>query len=115
MYILGWSLGNPAWPTFHDGFFHTRNITETNEGQNASGYSNPAYDELATAMFSETDQATAYDQVWEMEQMIATDLPYVLLFDTAITEFYNASLNYPFTGTLSGIQNQAGMQGTVAK
>ena len=66
-------------------------------------------------MFAETDEAVAFDQIWEMERMIATDLPYVILFDTPITEFYNADLQYPFTGTLSGIQNQAGMQGTVAK
>ena len=115
MYILGWSLGNPAWPTFHEGFFHTRNWAETNDGGNATGYSNPEFDALADAMFAETDEATAYDQIWEMELMIATDLPYVILFDTPITEFYNADLQYPFTGTLSGIQNQAGMQGTVAK
>jgi len=115
MYILGWSLGNPAWPTFQEGFFHTRNFAETNDGGNATGYSNPEFDALADAMFAETDQEVAYDQVWEMEKMIANDLPYVVLFDTPITEFYNASLNYPFTGTLSGIQNQAGMQGTVAK
>ena len=115
MYILGWSLGNPAWPTFHEGFFHTRNWAETNDGGNATGYSDAEFDALADAMFAETDEAVAFDQIWQMEEKIATDLPYVILFDTPITEFYNASLNYPFTGTLSGIQNQAGMQGTVAK
>ena len=115
MFILGWSLGNPAWPTYHDDFFHTRNITETNEGANAGGYSNAEFDALAEAMFAETDQAIAFDQIWEMEQMIATDIPYVILFDTPITEFYNADLLYPFTGTLSGIQFQDGMQASVAK
>jgi ABC-type transport system substrate-binding protein len=115
MYILGWSLGNPAWPTFHESFFHTRNWAETNDGGNATGYSDAEFDALADAMFAETDQATAFDQIWQMETKLAEDLPYVVLFDTPITEFYNASLNYPFTGTLSGIQNQAGMQGTVAK
>jgi peptide/nickel transport system substrate-binding protein len=115
MYILGWSLGNPAWPTFHKDFFGSTNMAEINDGGNATGYSNPEFDALADAMFAETDQATAYDEIWQMENMIATDLPYVVLFDTPITEFYNASLKYPFTGTLSGIQNLAGMQGTVAK
>ena len=115
MYILGWSLGNPAWPTFHEGFFHTRNWGETNDGGNATGYSNPEFDALADAMFAETDEAVAFDQIWEMERMIATDLPYVILFDTPITEFYNTSLQYPFTGTLSGIQLQSGFQDSVAK
>ena len=115
MVILGWALGSPAWPTFHEGFFHTRQLAETCDGNNATGYSNPEFDALADAMLTETDQATAFDQMWQMEQMIAADLPYVVLFDTPVTEFYNKDLQYPFTRTLAGIWNQAGMQGTVSK
>ncbi|MCH8128416.1 MAG: ABC transporter substrate-binding protein [Acidobacteria bacterium] len=115
MYILGWSLGNPAWPTFHEGFFHSRNFAETNDGGNATGYSDAEFDALADAMFAETDKAVAFDQIWEMERKLATDLPYVVLFDTPITEFYNNSLQFPFTGSLSGIQFQDGMQNAVAK
>jgi ABC-type transport system substrate-binding protein len=115
MYILGWGLGNPAWPTFHEAFFHTRHWSEIDDGGNAMGYSNPEFDALADAMFAETDQAVAFDQIWQMERIIASDLPYVVLFETPLTEFYNADLQYPFTGTLSGIQNLAGMQGRVAK
>lgn len=115
MYILGWSLGNPAWPTFHKDFFGSTNLAEVNDGGNATGYSNPEFDALADAMFAETDQATAYDDIWQMEEKLAEDLPYVVLFDTPITEFYNADLKYPFTGTLSGIQFLNGMQGNVAK
>jgi ABC-type transport system substrate-binding protein len=115
MYILGWSLGDPAWPTYHEAFFHTRQFAETSDGGNSTGYDNPEFDALADAMFAETDQAVAFDQIWQMEQMIADDLPYVVLFDTPITEFYNADLTYPFTATLSGIQNLEGQQGTVIK
>jgi ABC-type transport system substrate-binding protein len=115
MYILGWSLGDPAWPTYHEAFFHTRSFAETSDGGNAAGYDNPEFDALADAMNAETDQAVAFDQIWQMEQMIADDLPYVVLFDTPITEFYNADLTYPFTATLSGIQNLEGQQGTVIK
>jgi ABC-type transport system substrate-binding protein len=115
MYVLGWTLGNPAWPTFHESFFHTRNMGETNDGDNSAGYSNPAFDALAETMFAETDYETAFSQVWQMEQMIAEDLPWVVLFDAPITEFYNEDLQYPFTQTLSGIRNLGGMQGTVSK
>ena len=66
-------------------------------------------------MFTETDQAVAFDQVWQMEQIIAEDLPYVLLFDAPVTEFYNKDLKYPFTQTLAGIQNLNGMPGTVER
>ena len=29
LYILGWSLGNPAMPTFYESFFHSRHLVET--------------------------------------------------------------------------------------
>ena len=114
-YILGWSLGNPAWPTFHEAFFHTRNWAETNDGGNATGYSDADFDALADQMFAETDQTAAFNQIWQMEEKLAQDLPYIVLFDTPITEFYNNSLNYPFTGTLSGIQFLSGMPSVVHK
>jgi peptide/nickel transport system substrate-binding protein len=113
MYILSWRLPNPAWPTFHESFFHTRHLAETTDGNNSTGYKNPAFDALADAMLTETDQATAFDQVWEMERMLAEELPYVVLFTAPVTEFYNEDLQYPFTQTLAGIQFLDGMQGTV--
>jgi ABC-type transport system substrate-binding protein len=115
MYILAWGLGNPAWPTFHEGFFHTRNLGETNDGGNSTGYSNPEFDALADAMYTETDQKIAFDQIWEMERMIADDLPYVVLFSGPITEFFRSELQYPFTHTLSGIQHLSGMPATVSQ
>jgi ABC-type transport system substrate-binding protein len=114
-YILGWSLGNAAWPTFHESFFHTRHWAETDDGGNATGYSDEEFDALADAMFAETDRDVAFDMIWQMEEKLATDLPYVVLFDTPITEFYSKEVVYPFTSTLSGVQFLNGMQGNVAK
>ncbi len=115
MYILGWSLGNPAWPTFHEAFFHSRNFAEVNDGANAAGYSDPEFDAMADEMFATRDQQKAYDLIWKMEDKIAEDLPYIVLFDTPITEFYNKDLQYPFTKTLSGIQALSGMPESVQK
>ena len=115
MYLFQWTVGNPAWPTFHESFFHTRNMAEANDGNNSTGYSNPEFEALADAMLTETDQAVAFDRVWQMERMIADDLPYVVLFSAPHTEFYSRDLLYPFTQTLAGIINLAGMQGTVDK
>lgn len=115
MTLLRWGLGNPAWRTFHEEIFHTRNLAETNDGKNNSGYSNPDFDALADAMFTETDKDVAFDQVWQMERMIADDLPYVLLLTAPITEFYSKDLHYPFTSTLAGIQYVNGMPAMVQK
>lgn len=115
MYILGWSLGDPNWPSYHESFFHSRHFAELDNGNNSPGYSNPEFDELADAMSFVTSQNEAYDMVWQMEEMLAEDLPYIVLFDTPIIEFYNETLHYPFTSTLSGIQYLAGMPAVVAK
>ncbi len=113
MFILGWSLGNPALPTFHESFFATSSLTVPNGGQNNTGFSDPDVDALVDELKIAQTEEEAYDIIWEMEQIIAEKKPYIILFDTGILEFYNNRVLYPFTTTLSGIQNLNGLQGTV--
>ena len=90
-------------------------MAETNEGGNSTGYRNPEFDALADAMLTETNEVVAFDQMWQMEQMLADDLPYIILFTTPVTEFHNKDLNFPFTQTLGGIKNLNGMPALVEK
>jgi ABC-type transport system substrate-binding protein len=115
MYILGWSLGNPAFPTYHEAFFHSKNDhAGPSRGDNAPGYNNPEFDALSDAYNQAQTEEEAYDLMWQMEEILAQDKPYVLLFDTGILEFYRqANVNFPFTDTLSGLQFIRGQQGTV--
>ena len=49
-----------------------------------------------------------------MQEMLAEDLPYIVLFDTPLIEAYRSDrLEYPFTKVLSGIQYFGGMTSTV--
>jgi ABC-type transport system substrate-binding protein len=114
-YILGWSLGNPALPSFQESFFHSRNLAEVNDGGNSTGYSDPEFDALADGLLAATSEEAAYDQIWQMERKIAETLPYIILFDSPIIEFYNKDVQFPFVDTLSGLQFQTGFQDTVAK
>ena len=114
-FILGWSLGNPALPTFYESFWHSRNFAEVNDGNNAMGYASDEFDAAADAINAAQTEAEALEKIQEAEAILAEDLPYIVLFDTPITEFYNNSLSYPFTQTLSGLQFQIGFPGTVAK
>jgi peptide/nickel transport system substrate-binding protein len=109
MFILGWSLGNPAFPTFYESFWHT------NGGSNPLGYSNPDYDDAADRYLASTSEEEAYEILWnEIEPILAEDLPYVMLFDTPILEFYRtASIQFPTTQTLGGIQFNNGLSGVV--
>jgi len=114
MFILGWSLGNPALPTYHTAFWYGPNDTLLNGGDNAPGFHNDAYDALVEQFLSAQTEEEAYDIMWQMEDILATEKPYILLFDTGILEFYRqANIKFPFTDTLSGLQFLSGLQGYV--
>ena len=50
-----------------------------------------------------------------MQEFLADDLPYVVLFTTPILETYRKDrLDFPYTSTLSGLQGAGGLPGTVA-
>lgn len=102
MFILGWSLGNPAFPTFYEGFWHSRN----DPGNNAPGFNNDEYDDAVDRFFAATEFEEAYDILWdEIEPILAEEKPYIALFDTPIVEGYrHEAIRFPFTETLSGIQ-----------
>jgi len=107
MFILGYSLGNAAFPTFHGAFFGT------DASDNNTQYSNEEYDAASAAFDAAQTTEEAFDAMWEMEQLIARDKPHIPLFDTGILEFYNNRVAYPFTETLSGLQFLSGQQSSV--
>jgi peptide/nickel transport system substrate-binding protein len=98
MFILGYSLGNPTFPTFHGSFF------ATGGDSNNMNYSNADFDALVQQFDAAATPEEAYEAMWEMERIIAQDKPHLPLFDTGILEFYNNRVEFPFTDTLSGLQ-----------
>jgi ABC-type transport system substrate-binding protein len=103
MYLMGWSLGNPAFPDYIYYFWHSSQ-TELG-GFNANGYVNPEFDALAERFLATNDLEEARELVFKMQEILAIDLPYVVLFDTLIAEAYRTDMiEFPFTETLSGIQ-----------
>lgn len=107
MFILGYSLGNPVFPTFHRSFF------ATGGDSNNMNYSNAEFDDLANQFDAAPTTEEAFDLMWQMEQIIARDKPHVPLFDTGILEFYSNNVEFPFTETLSGLQFINGAPGVV--
>jgi peptide/nickel transport system substrate-binding protein len=108
MFILGYSLGNAAFPTFHGSFF------ATGGDSNNTQYSNEDYDALSAAFDSAQETEEAFEAMWEMERLIARDKPHVPLFDTGILEFYSNRVQYPFVETLSGLQFLFGLPSSAA-
>ena len=106
MWILGWGL--TLFPDYLETFFHSR--YSGLEGRNAGGYSNPEYDRLADDFLAETDVDAAREQVFRMQQFLAEDLPYVVLFTTPIVETCRSDrIDFPYTEILGGLQESAGL------
>ena len=110
MWILGWGLS--IFPDYLETFFHSRHSEL--EGRNAGGYSNPEYDRLADELLAATDPEDARQQAFQMQEFLADDLPYVVLFTTPIVETYRSDrIEFPYTSTLGGLQEVSGLPAVV--
>ncbi|CAN5207703.1 ABC transporter substrate-binding protein [soil metagenome] len=107
MFILGYSLGSAAFPTFHHSFYGVGGDS------NNTQYANDEFEAASDVFDSAQTLEEAFDAMWEMERAIARDKPHIPLFDTGILEFYNNRVEYPFTETLSGLQFLSGLQASV--
>ena len=106
MWILGWGL--TLYPDYLEAFFHSRHGVA--DDLNRGLYANPEFDALADGLLAETDLEEARRKVFKMQEFLAEDLPYVVLFTTPLVEAYrNDRLEFPYTQVLGGIQNQNGL------
>ncbi len=103
MYILNWPLGNPAFPDYLSYFWHSSQ--DVPSGFNTPGYRNPEYDRLAEEFLAAKSVEEARPLVFRMQEILAEDVPYVILFDTPIKEAFRADMiEFPYTEVLGGIQ-----------
>lgn len=110
MWILGWGL--TLFPDYLEAFFHSR--YSGLEGRNAGGYNNPEFDRLADDLLAETEVEAAQQQVFQMQQFLAEELPYVVLFTTPIVETFRSDrIEFPYTDILGGLQEAAGLASLV--
>jgi peptide/nickel transport system substrate-binding protein len=95
MWILGWTL--TIYPSYLESFFHSRNTDL--RGFNAQGYSNPEYDRLVDEFLGEAnDMDRAAVLAGQLQEFLATEVPYIPLFDTPIIEAYRSDrVRYPTT------------------
>jgi peptide/nickel transport system substrate-binding protein len=101
IWMLGWSLD--IFPTSLYDFFSEESAAPP--GNNAGGYVNPEFEELARTLLTCEDYDGCREIAFELQMILGTEVPYVVLFDTGIIEAYrSASVEFPFTDTLSGLQ-----------
>jgi peptide/nickel transport system substrate-binding protein len=101
MYILGWSLG--IFPDYLLDFFSEEQAAT--DGNNAGGYINPDFEAAASGLLTCDSVDACKELANKAQDILGTELPYVVLFDTGIIEAYrSASVDYPYTDALAGLQ-----------
>lgn len=103
LYILGWGQMAPALPGLsHVAFFHSREDVVLGGGFNTSGFANTDFDAVADAFESATTVAEAQRLTWEMEEILQDELPYIMLFRTAVIEAFSSRVHFPTDVIMGG-------------
>jgi len=110
MYILGWSLGNVAFPDYYESFWHSRNCTAETGNYNTPCFKNDAYDALVDEFMATADVVRAQELVYEMQVVLADQRPYIPLFYKQVEDLALGKVHFPYTESLGGIEFNAGFQ-----
>lgn len=103
MYVLGWTLGNPALPNYHRWLFATEGAA------NSTGYSSPDFESNLARYERATGPDEAKDALWGMELAVARDLPYLVLYHPDLIEGYRSDrIRFEQHEVLGGIQGRLG-------
>jgi peptide/nickel transport system substrate-binding protein len=103
MYVLGWTLGNPALPGYYRPLF-----SEKSEMNNTGYHSEKFQTALADYEGAYTVEE-AKDALWEMEKTLSQDLPYLPLYVSQLNEVYRSDrVGFDVTESLGGLQARLG-------
>jgi peptide/nickel transport system substrate-binding protein len=103
MYVLGWTLGNPALPDYYRWLF------ASDGSANSTGYSSSEFDATLARYEGATDAEAAKAELWAMERTLAADLPYLVLYHPEIVEAYRSDrVGFETHSVLGGIQGRLG-------
>lgn len=107
LYLAEWKLGSSDFPAHHRDFFGT--LGEVNGRYNNTGFSSTELDGLLDRLDTTRDREEAKRIIWEIETIIATERPYVVLYTKPILELYRADrVAFPFQSTLGGLAGRGG-------
>jgi len=96
MFILGWGLS--AFPDYMCYFL------QPGSGWNVGLYDSEEFDALCSDFFDETDMETAQQLSYELQNILAEDLPYIYLFTTPMWDAWDVNtVMFPYTDVNDGI------------
>jgi ABC-type transport system substrate-binding protein len=98
MYVLGWGLG--SFPGYLCDFFTGE--TGIADGSNVNFYESERLQEGCLRFQTETDLAAAREIAFELQDILADELPYITLFTLPMIDAYR-NVDFPFTDVFDGI------------
>jgi len=110
MYILAWEL--TPYPSHLARQFRSSE-TLTAGGVNTPGYASPEVDDRIARLLATDDLAEARTLAREIDDRLATDLPYILLYSPLVTEAFRTEASFPATGLPGGLQAAGGLPSLV--
>ncbi len=106
MYILGW--GQVMTPEHLVSYFKSDSV------YNSSHYSNPEFDSLCEEMMSSSLER-AREIAFRMQEILASDIPFLPLFVPILWEAFRDDLVFPYTNVDGGLQSVGGLVQYVKK
>ncbi len=104
IYLLGWGVN--SYPDYLKNFFYSKNGINPG-GLDTPGYNNSTFDMIADEFASQTDMLQARKYAYELQEILARDVPYVTLFTLPVIEAYQG-IDFPYTQLYGGIEEASG-------
>ena len=101
-FILGYGKLNLD-PDYLRTFFDSKN--DKPRGWNMSGYNNPDFDKIAKKQLSIIDEEERKKLIWEMQQILMEDIPYIPLYNPHILEAVSKKRFEGWVEEVDGIGN----------
>jgi ABC-type transport system substrate-binding protein len=101
-YILGYGNLSPD-PDYVRAFYHSRN--DKVRGSNKSGFRNPDFDRIADESAGAMDPNERQKLIWEMQEIISSDVPVVPLYNPKLIEAVRTDRFKGWVEMLNGIGN----------
>ncbi len=80
---------------------------------NTPGYASPQADELIRRLSETGDLAEAARLAAELDDLLAADLPYLVLYSPVVAEAYRREVSFPVTRLAGGLQAAGGFPSLV--
>ena len=106
LYILDWQF--PLYPGYLCDLFYSANDTLLTGGLNSIGYNDPRLDTICESFLAAADPEKAQDLAWQLQSVLAADLPYLPLFYPQVLDLARDDVIFPYWPALGGVAGERG-------